>query len=263
MMKEKIFLYVNNTKTAAIPLSKKVKRSLISAGYDVIDDVKDKVDIVIGFGGDGTLISWLSNNNYTNNSKYIGINCGTLGFLQDFDVMDVKEFVDNIQNYVEEHLSFADIIINIDNNVYTYNALNEFVIKRLDDKALRVGVKVSDVLLENYVGTGLIFSTPTGSTARNLSSGGSIVCPGIDSIQMTPIEPNRFIGALDKSIIFPKEVSITLFSNSNEEVKVLSDGGEVYTGKFDKITISLSDKQLIKLVDKKVNFFKKVGKKLI
>jgi hypothetical protein len=43
-MKEKIFLYVNNTKTAAIPLSKKVKRSLISAGYDVIDDVNNKMN---------------------------------------------------------------------------------------------------------------------------------------------------------------------------------------------------------------------------
>ena len=262
-MNKKVLLYVNNTKEAAFPLSNKVKRALISNGYEIVSNITDKADIVIGFGGDGTLISWLNATNYLANSKYIGVNCGTLGFLQDFDVLDVKKFVDNIKNYIEEYLNFADITVSIDNNEFTYNALNEFVVKRSDDKALRVSVKIEEALLENYVGTGIIFSTPTGSTARNLSSGGSIICPGINCIQMNPIEPNRFLGALQSSIIVPKEYSIALFSNSNEEIKILSDGEEVYSGKFDKLKIELSDKKLIKLVDKQVNFIEKVRQKLI
>ena len=180
-----------------------------------------------------------------------------------FDRDQVKDFVDRIPDYVEEKLNLAEIVITLDNKVYSYNALNEFVIKRCDDKALRACVKIENVLLENYVGTGLIFSTPTGSTARNLSSGGSIVCPGIQSIQMNPIEPNRFLGALESSIIIPKEFTITIFSNTNDEVKVLADGEEVYTEKFDKICVSLSEKYLVKLVDKNTNFFERVSKKLI
>ncbi len=261
-MKEKIFLCVNKTKETAIILSNMVMRSLKSAGYTVINDSKS-ADIVIGFGGDGTLLSWLIRNNYDTNYKYIGVHCGTVGFLQDFDVFDVKNFVDRIPDYVEEKLNLAEIVITLDNKVYSYNALNEFVIKRCDDKALRACVKIENVLLENYVGTGLIFSTPTGSTARNLSSGGSIVCPGIQSIQMNPIEPNRFLGALESSIIIPKEFTITIFSNTNDEVKVLADGEEVYTEKFDKICVSLSEKYLVKLVDKNTNFFERVSKKLI
>ena len=108
-MLKNVELFVNNTKPKAIELSGKVKDSLQKYGYNIIESADSNEDIVIGFGGDGTLLKWLSSKNYKTEAKYIGINCGTLGFLQDFDVSDVQEFVKNIPNFIQQRLNFVSL----------------------------------------------------------------------------------------------------------------------------------------------------------
>ncbi len=264
-MKKNVFLFVNKTKEKAYNISEEIKRSLINANYNIVDSINEDADIVIAFGGDGTILTLLSATNYSiTNFKYIGINCGTIGFLQDFDITDAQDFVNLIPTLVEERLKLADITILVDNKSYSFKALNEFVIKRNDEKPFRANVYIDATLLENYVGTGLIFSTPTGSTARNLSSGGSILCPGINAIQITPIEANKFFRAIGSSIVVPSNSYITLSPNQKDDViKVLCDGNEVYTGNFRSIYIHLSNRYLTKLTNHNANFINKIHQKLI
>ena len=264
-MIKNIDLYVNTSKDKALLLSSKIREYLVSSGYTLSYDKNVKPDLVIGFGGDGTLLNWLINNNYDTDAKYIGVNCGTLGFLQDFEVTDIKEFVNNIPNYIEQHLKFIKLEVIKDNNKYSYFALNDFKILTDNCKALRTQVKIHNELLENFVGTSLIFSGPTGSTANNLSSGGSIICPGIEAIQMTPSEAtvNSKIRSLSKSICFPKEETINLVPITSDKIRISADGEVVFVGNYSQITISYSDAYITKLADTKNNFIKKIREKLI
>lgn len=255
-------LYVNNEKSKALEICKKVKKELTTEGYILNDETPD---VVIGFGGDGTLLRWLSLCKYNTRSKYIGVNCGTLGFMQDFDIRDPKEFVKNIPNYDEQRVYFAKLEVENRNKKYEFYSVNEFNLMNNMDKSFRASVYIADEFLENFVGTGLIFCTPTGSTAHNISSVGSIIYPDIEMIQMTPSEAivNRKIRCLPKSICIPKGIDITLKPDSDSSIKIISDGINVYDGEFEKVTVSYSNRCMIKLTDRKNSFIRKVREKLI
>ncbi len=260
---KKIELYVNTTKENAYNLSKKIEEKLTNLGYIITDD---NPDLVIGFGGDGTLINFLRSKSYITSAKYIGVNCGTLGFLQDFNVESIDEFTKNIPNYVEENLDFISLSGNYNDNYFlNFLSLNEFYIASDTEKPLRMKVQIGDEFLEDYVGTGIIFSSPTGSTARNLSSVGSIIFPKIKAFQMTPSEAivNKAMRCLPKSICIPKGYTVTLTPNLEDTFKIVSDGNKVYSGNLSKIQIEYSDFYMTKLTNKENTFISKHREKLI
>lgn len=261
-MAKKIQLYVNSTKEDAIKLSKKIGEELIDQGYEL---VSSNADIVMGFGGDGTLLHFLRKSDYTSRAKYIGINCGTLGFLQDFHIDNVKQFVSDIPFYIKQVLRYVVVEVEMGGKKYIYKALNEFTIQDAQDKSFRTQVIIGGEDLENFVGTGLIFATPTGSTALNLSAGGCILHPDIEAIQITPREAiaNSKIHCLSKSICIPRGKDIILKPNNNEQIKIYSDAEKVYIGPYDSIRIYYSDEGVTKLKDKKDSFIKTIREKLI
>ena len=261
-MKKRVQLYVNATKQEAIDLSEKVKLELIKQGYEVVET---NPDIIIGFGGDGTLLHLLREYDYNISAWYIGVNCGTLGFLQYFNVTNVEEFVEGIPMYLYQKLSCIQIGINIAGNKYTYKALNEFVIQDSNDKTFRASVNISGQLLENYVGSGMIFATSTGSTALNLSAGGCIVHPELKCIQITPREAitNSKMHCLAKSICIPSNYNIVLKPNGGSHIKIYADGNLVYTGAFDSISIYYRQDNITVLRDASDSFIKTIREKLI
>ena len=261
-MMKKVKLYVNSTKNNAWVVAEEVRKELIAAGYEVTDE---NPDIVIGFGGDGTFIKCISYNNYDTETSYIGINCGNLGFMQSFDIISAKMFVENIPNYIEEHLRYVKLTVNTAGKERTFYAVNEFNVLNAEDKTFRANVNIGYEFLETFVGTGLIFATPTGSTARNISSVGSIMFPTIEAIQMTPIEAivNSKIHCMPKSICIPSGMDILLTPANDSSIKIIADGINVFEGNYNSITISYSDRYMITLTDRKNSFVKKIREKLI
>lgn len=264
---ERISFYVNKEEDDAVCIAKKVFESIKNSDIYKIDT--DNPDIMIVFGGDGTLIHYLKSVNYSPASKYIGVNCGTLGFMQDFEVskeddFDADSFVNDIPNLVEKKVNFVLLKAARSNKQAMLFAINDIYIARSDDKALRMKVYIDEEFLEDYVGTGMIFSSQNGSTARNLSARGSIIFPGIDLIQMTPTEsnPNNKLRSLDKSVCVPKTMKISLITG-NESIKILCDGINRFNGPLSKIEISLSEKYITKLVPKGKSYTSKIRDKLI
>ena len=259
---QKIQLYVNSTNVKAKKASERIRKELEQIGYDVVDN---NADIVIGFGGDGTLLHFLRSVNYKTKAKYIGINCGTLGFLQDFEVKDIKDFVQNIPFYVSHKLKFVVACVEVNGEKYEYKALNEIMMQDAENKSFRTTMRIQDEFVQNYVGTGLIFSTPTGSTALNLSAGGSIIHPSLESIQITPREAisNSKMHCLSKSMCLPSNFQITLTPGRDKKIAIYSDGEEVYKGSYDNITISYSNEGILKLANTKDGFVKTIREKLI
>lgn len=260
-MIKKVQLYVNSTKENACILAKEIKAKLKDYGYIL---TKNDPDLVIGFGGDGTLLRWLAECDYQTNAKYIGINCGTLGFMQDFDITDIDEFIKNIPNYKEEEACLIQLsVTGKDSNKDLFLALNEFKITSNIDNPVRLKVEVNDELLEHYVGTSLLFSTPTGSTAHNRSAHGSILFPSLKVIQITPSENtiNRHMRSLTESFCIPNNMCIKITPDNESEIKILSDSNKVFSGLYDNIIITNSNISITKLTN--TNFIAKVRDKLI
>lgn len=255
-------LYVNRRKDEAVFMAKNIEKSLKKHDYSI---TSLSPELVIGIGGDGTLLNWLNSRKYSTNSKYIGVNCGTLGFMQDFEVTNPETFVERIPYFVEERLYFVSISIYQKEDVFTFDALNEFKIVNNDDSSLRADIFIENGFLENFVGTGFIFSSPTGSTAQNLASIGPILYQGIDAIIMTPIEAivNSKFHCLAKSICIPKGIDVTLFPSCSNEIRIIADGKKIFVGNYDQISISYSSNYMMKLTDKTNNFVAKIREKLI
>ena len=264
-MIKKVELYVNTTKDIAFKTASQLEKRLINYGYTITNK---NPDLVIGFGGDGTLLNWLIENSYNVKSRYIGINCGSLGFMQDFNVDNISSidtFIQNIPTYIEEKLNFIKITIITNTNAISYHALNEISIWSKNHKRVETGIYIAGEHLENFAGSGLLFSTPTGSTAQNLSQGGSILFPSFEGIEFTPcgISANNLVRNLRNSICIPKGLDITLEPLNGEEMTIIADNKEVFSGLYDKIIISISDKYMIKLEDKSYSFVAKIRDKLI
>lgn len=261
-MNKKVELYVNFTKPEAVTLAKKIEEELIKQRYEIVNE---DADIIIGLGGDGTLLNLLRQRDYKVLAQYIGVNCGTLGFLQDFEVDNVENFVINIPNYTKRSLGFLEISVKKCGLRKTFETLNEFVVQDGEDKSFRTKVSIGNEFLENFVGTGIIFSSSTGSTAINLSAGGAIIHSELEVLQMTPREAiaNSKMHCLPKSICIPKGIDISLRNNNSSKVKIYADGVCIYCDEYDEINISCSDKHIIKLQSKESNIIKTVREKLI
>lgn len=154
------------------------------------DDLAEESDIILSFGGDGTLL--LSAHEVgTTGTPILGINIGRLGFLADIEVGQIKSTIDSLEKgeyRVEERM-----VLNADvrGTEASYWALNEFVIERSGSAGLiSIRVTVDGIHLNDYWADGLIISTPTGSTAYSLSVGGPIVAPGSDVVILTPLAPH-------------------------------------------------------------------------
>ena len=123
---KRVELYVNSTKQKAIMLSNQIQEELLKSGYEI---VREAPDIIIGFGGDGTLLNLLRERTYSLGAKYIGINCGTLGFMQDFEVTDIHQFVQDIPNYIQQKINLISLEAINGKEKKVFNALNDFNIQ--------------------------------------------------------------------------------------------------------------------------------------
>ena len=167
-------------------------------GVRVFDKLDFPADYAISMGGDGTLLKTAS---HVGNSgiPIIGVNTGRLGFLADFLPTDINEAFDEIYNdtcIVEEHA-----VIGIEEvergekkeerrKGYPY-ALNDIaVLKRDNASMITIHARINGNDLVTYQADGLVVSTPTGSTAYNLSNGGPIMAPLTGILCLTPVAPH-------------------------------------------------------------------------
>ena len=158
----------------------------------VFEDYNFDVDYVISMGGDGTFLKAASRVG-AKGTPIIGINMGRLGFLADVLPSEIESALDSLyagECQIEEH---AVIQVEPKGGVLAGNpfALNDIaVLKRDDASVISIRTMVDGEFLVTYQADGLIVSTPTGSTAYNLSNGGPIIIPQSGSLCLTPVAPH-------------------------------------------------------------------------
>lgn len=234
-------------------------------GYTDVSRIPQKTQCVITLGGDGTLIQ-AARDLVDRRLPLVGINMGTLGYLTQISRgEDVTPMLDALlaDNFQTEKRMMIRGRIGGQNKEYTGVALNDIVLTRKDVmQVLHIQVYVNGEFLNEYTADGMILSTPTGSTAYNLSAGGPIVAPGAELMVLTPICSH----ALNtRSIVFSAldRVCLRVNGDAYQKQMVVFDGDQAVdlnSGEFLEITRSSSYTSLVKL--KHVSFLDNLRNKM-
>ncbi len=234
-------------------------------GYDEKEIFK-KVDFVVSIGGDGTLIS-LARRCFEYDIPILGVNAGRLGFLTDIPLDEIADFIDKILQG-EYRLDYRMVLeVKLKNSkLKKIVAFNDVVIMRpsiegmIDIEAF-ASSKIANMKkkhINSYYGDGLIVSTPTGSTAYNLSAGGPIVFPFTEALILTPICPHSLT---QKPIVLPADFEVS-FKTCDEAVVVV-DGQDKYNFKdFDELKITIAKKRIKMIHRVERNYFDVIKQKL-
>lgn len=193
------------------------------------DVVLDNYDLAIAVGGDGSFLRMLQETNFNTDIYYVGINAGTLGFLQEIKPNEIELFIARLNNndFKKEEISIQETIVQTKADVDQFLSLNEIIIRSKDLNTTKLNVIVDDTLLEEFVGDGILVSTSIGSTAYNLSFGGSIVYSDLHTLQITPIAPlsSRVYHSLINSVLVPEHKTIKILPISNKNSYIIFHDG--------------------------------------
>ena len=200
------------------------------------------VDACCVIGGDGTLLG-VAREAALAKVPIIGVNRGSLGFLTTFSAEEARaNFAQLLAGAfrVDERAMLQCAAVGSRPEL----ALNDILIKdEKNSRLVRLEVRADGDLVTDYLCDGLIFSTPTGSTAYTLSAGGPIVHPAAGVIAMTPICPHTLS---NRAIIFRDSVKLTVINRSpGARLFVLADGRhKLLPSKDMPIRISLSTRSV-------------------
>ncbi|RBQ31374.1 NAD(+) kinase [Arcobacter sp. FW59] len=222
------------------------------------DSLCNSVDFLVSVGGDGTLLG-VVRRAFKYDLPVLGINLGTLGFLTDLSMEELPKFIDDL--LVNDYKINSRMIIEGSIKGKNFISFNDVVLSRKDlSTMLKVRAKIDNNEFNTYFGDGLIVSTPSGSTAYNLSAGGPIVYPLTEAFIITPIAPHSLT---QRPIVVPADFEIEFNVPNNSEAVIIVDGQEFYDLKENgSLKIKISTKKAKMLHKSSRDFFKVLSEKL-
>lgn len=268
----KITVFPNNNNEGVCELSHAIENELkkLNIEYNLFDyymtdhdvainSVKDS-DIVIAVGGDGTTIN-IAKLCAEYNKPILGINAGRLGFMSGLEKNELSLLSNLVSGEyeIEERMMLSAIV-----NGEKYDCINDAVITRGDRaRLIDISVLCDGRAVTTSRADGMIFSTPTGSTAYSMAAGGPVLSPDNQCFVMTPICPHSLI---NRSIVFSSDKTLEVFVNSdkNNNSYLSLDGGEsVLINPNESVFITKSNlvAKLIKI--KPDNFYEILNKKIL
>lgn len=225
-------------------------------------------DMVICFGGDGTLLH-MAKAATRQGIPVLGVNIGTMGFMAELESSELSQLARiATDDYTIDNRMMLDVTVQRDRDIIFHDlCLNDVAItKGAVARIAHLEVRCDGVQAMECGGDGIIVATPTGSTAYSLSAGGPIVEPDAHSILITPIcahdVVSRCIVASDK-----RTVSVTMTHNARRNAYLSVDGGKALRmnmGDVATIRKSNLNTKLVRLKDRSfydvVNMKFKIGR---
>ena len=185
----RFLLYPNTTSDPALALAEALKAQLLAAGQEIcVLDTPQQADMTAVLGGDGTVLRAVKALKGCS-APFWAVNCGHLGYLSDCPAAEASQALARILAgaYRLEYRTALHGTMTGDKSLH---ALNELLFHRgACGHALQLEVLVNGGLALKYRGDGLLVTTPTGSTAYNLSAGGPVLMPEMELLALTPICP--------------------------------------------------------------------------
>lgn len=231
--------------------------------FGKIEEIAEKCDIIIAIGGDGTILK-ASAYASSFDKPLMGINTGRLGFMASMEI-DELDMLSRLKtrDYTVETRMMIDAAVMRDSKIISeHTALNDVVISRLYSKITDYTVFTDGIAVSSIRSDGMVFATPTGSTAYALSAGGPILEPCTECIQLTPICPHSLFS---RTMVFTAERTLEVRHYADDDLVYFSVDGKKNCQilKNDTLIIKKSLKKL-RLIDIKGNsFFNAVNNKLM
>ncbi len=226
-------------------------------GYS-LNELCKKVDFLISVGGDGTLLS-VVRKSFKYDKAVLGINLGTLGFLTDISMEQLPNFIKDFKNniYKIDNRMMVEGSVNLNRFV----AFNDIVISRKSiSSMIRIEGKINGKNFNSYYGDGVIISTPTGSTAYNLSVGGPVVYPLTEAFIITPVAPHSLT---QRPLVMPVDYEIEFKIIDNQGAVVIVDGQDIYEVEQNQsIKIKIANKKAKMIHRIQRDFFEVLNEKL-
>ncbi len=235
-------------------------------GCGTTDDIWGNSDLLIAIGGDGTLLRTIRMSSH-HEIPILGVHMGYLGFLTEVMEDEVYTALESVikGDYIkEERTMFNAALFREDLEITSQDVLNDVVInKSALARIIDIDVWTNSTFITCYRADGLIVSTPTGSTAYNLATGGPIVHPEVDAIILTPICPHVLS---NRSIVLPdfQEVVIIVKSGkSSDNIYLTLDGQKgYYLQAGDKLVVKRGERKAMMLRFPQRNYFEILRTKL-
>ncbi|NLO89663.1 MAG: NAD(+) kinase [Clostridia bacterium] len=191
------------------------------------DELAEHCDCIITLGGDGTLL-YAARITAPREKPILGINLGDFGFLVAVDPKDMYESLENVLagNFsLDKRMMLEAAVYRNGRCLKTCYALNDVVIAKPGlSRLIKLETYVAGEFASNYPADGLIISSPTGSTAYNLSAGGPIVSPKVDVIILNPICPHTLVS---RPLVISPEEEIRIILKSGEGEALMTVDGQV------------------------------------
>jgi len=188
--------------------------------------IPPRTDAVVVAGGDGTLLS-VARHAGPRGIPILGVNLGSLGFLSEVQPEETFRLLEEVvagRYAIEERAALRVRWVRGRRKLREHFVLNDVVLLRTDlARTVRVGVWVDGESVASYTADGVIVATPTGSTAYNLSAGGPVIDPRLDSFVVTPVCPQAMAY---RPLVVPGSSRIELRQQQTgeERVTVTLDG---------------------------------------
>jgi len=190
----------------------------------------ENIKFIVIVGGDGSILRVASTISQQNPPPILGVNIGSVGFLDESNGRTIFKDLTKIlkgEFTLEKCSKITAYIVKNSGEIKLNNALNEvLIVSTKSSKVLQISIRVDGIFLNRSYLDGVIISTPTGSTAYNLSAGGAIVNPNIEIMQITPL--NSYAGSGLKPIVVPidSEIEIQLL-RPRLDAKIVIDGQQI------------------------------------
>ncbi len=221
-------LIINDGKAGAADVGESISRTCRERGVEVRDSTTFPLsegflkgaDACCVVGGDGTLLG-AAQEAAREQVPIIGVNRGSLGFLTTFTAEEAKHDFGAILDgrFRVDHRALLECATSAGTGL----ALNDVLIKdRAASRIARLEVYADDELVTDFFCDGLIFSTPTGSTAYNLSAGGPLIHPSAEAIALTPICPHTLS---NRTVIFPERVRLRVENCTSDSTLLVAIDG--------------------------------------
>lgn len=271
---QKIGININTSKDINDKILKRIVKEIEKLNQDIEiqifknavglnTDKSNNIDLLIVLGGDGTILR-TARSMRNKEMPILGINIGHLGFLTNVEINDfskvIKEILDG-EFTIENRIMLECQVKN--SKEESKRALNDVVItKGTLSRIIEYSIYINEEYYTTVISDGIIISTPTGSTAYNLSAGGPIIYPDLDVVAITPICPHS-LGM--RTLILDANNKIKIIPNVNgEPVYLTLDGQEsMQLHEKEEIIVSLSKKKCSLVRLKNHDYFEILRNKII
>jgi NAD+ kinase len=229
------------------------------------EEIGNQCDLAIVVGGDGTILNAVRSLTHAN-VPLLGINVGRLGFLADISPDELESSLTEIFNgsYREEQRLLLEMqVLRDDKVIFEGDAFNDVVVHIRDvARMIEFETRINDEFVNHQRADGIVVSTPTGSTAYALSSGGPILHATLEVITLVPISPHT-LSSRPLVVNADSEIDILICNTKEGIAQATCDGHlstDVYVG--DHIKIKRKAEKITLLHPKQYNYFEILRAKL-